>query len=114
MAYRKTPGPGCNIKMVSSYLISIWATPMLQERRPVGRFFFNTGLSIPYRLYIETGPRGSALLLKLSGAPVSNDIPVVLLYAEKNFTGDKNITSHITFDYSLYFREATQLIQTDN
>ena len=33
------PGPRFNIKMVSSYLTSIWATPMLKERRPVGRLF---------------------------------------------------------------------------
>ena len=32
---------------------------MLQERRPIGRFFFNMGLPMPVRqhLYIEIGPR---------------------------------------------------------
>ena len=55
-----TPGTRFNIKMVSSYLTSIWATPMLKERRPVGRLFFNMGLPILVRrrLNIETGPSG--------------------------------------------------------
>ena len=52
-------GPRFNIKMVSSFLTSIWTNPMLKERRPVGRLFFNMGLPIPVRrrLYIETGSR---------------------------------------------------------
>ena len=52
------PGPRFSIKMVTSHHISIWATPMLKGRRPVGRLFFNMELPIPVRrrLYIETGP----------------------------------------------------------
>ena len=44
--------------MVSSYLTSIWATPMLKERRLVRRLSVNMGLPIPVRqhLYIKTGP----------------------------------------------------------
>ena len=52
------PGPCFSIKMVTSYHISVWATPMLKGRRPVGRLFFNMELPIPVRRrrYIETGP----------------------------------------------------------
>ena len=44
---------------VSSYLTSMWASPMLRERRPVGRLSFNMGLHIPVKddvFILKRGP----------------------------------------------------------
>ena len=63
------PGPRFNIKMVSSYLTSVWATPMLKERWPVGHLFFGMVLPILVRqcLYIETGPGAAPTSWQFTG-----------------------------------------------
>ena len=56
--------PFQNKYTVSAYLTGIGIS-MLKERWPVGRLFFNMGLPIPVRrrLYIETGPSASSVIV---------------------------------------------------
>ena len=87
--------------MAPSYLTSIWASPMLMERRPVGRLFFNmeSPISERWRLYIETGPR----------------FPSWLVWLFDMFLGPPNVLSMILFTNYIFYilMSKTKLLPPD-